>query len=264
MVKHQGGIGFIAHPHEDGSRYILGGRTYPWTDWTVKGYTGICIWNMLSQWRDKLNSPWHLFWYGFVRPGDALTGPRPETLAVWDEVNQNQKVTAVGGSDAHAIKLGIGPCKFTFGSYSYSFRCINTHILTEEALKGDQTHSKSDIRMIMNALRAGRCFIALDLLGRAKGFRFYARTSDKEWEMGSNVPWPQDGLALSIAIPDDCPSCRVNIIKNGRLVHCIQSSSAQEITIPTDSPGVYRAEVYRRKHRGAERAWIYSNPIRIL
>ncbi|MGI6553209.1 MAG: hypothetical protein ACOX37_09430 [Bacillota bacterium] len=52
----QQGLGFIAHPHEKGSKLVLDGDFFPWVDWEVDGYTGIEIWNYSSQFRDGATS----------------------------------------------------------------------------------------------------------------------------------------------------------------------------------------------------------------
>ena len=44
-VKAQGGFGFLAHPFEKGTPFFMEGRHYPWTQWDVKGYTGLELWN---------------------------------------------------------------------------------------------------------------------------------------------------------------------------------------------------------------------------
>ncbi|MBI9046120.1 MAG: PHP domain-containing protein, partial [Anaerolineaceae bacterium] len=47
-VNKENGICFIAHPFED-SLPQFGEKDIPWTNWEVEGYTGIEIWNNLSE-----------------------------------------------------------------------------------------------------------------------------------------------------------------------------------------------------------------------
>src|SRR5438552_6909679 len=54
-IKDMGGIGFIAHPDEE--RYELKDqRCYPWTEWNTDDFTGIEIWNHMSEWVEGLKS----------------------------------------------------------------------------------------------------------------------------------------------------------------------------------------------------------------
>jgi predicted metal-dependent phosphoesterase TrpH len=49
QVKEQGGIGFIAHPDHGGTK-LFHVKQYPWSNWTVTGYTGIGIWDFMTDW----------------------------------------------------------------------------------------------------------------------------------------------------------------------------------------------------------------------
>ncbi len=49
-VNAQGGVTFLAHPIERSSPLVP--DTYPWTDWTVRGFTGIELWNYMSSFRE--------------------------------------------------------------------------------------------------------------------------------------------------------------------------------------------------------------------
>ncbi len=46
-------IGILAHPDEIRDR-LEEYPAYPWRDWAVEGYTGIELWNQMSEWMEKL------------------------------------------------------------------------------------------------------------------------------------------------------------------------------------------------------------------
>ena len=66
---------------------------------------------------------------------------------------QQRMVVGIGCSDAHAIKINLGPWKPVISDYYTCFRCINTHLLLKEPLSGE---FKKDKEAVIQALRAGR------------------------------------------------------------------------------------------------------------
>ena len=72
-VNAQGGFGFIAHPFEH-SPSFTGEPELPWIDWQVTGYSGLEIWNYMSEFKSYLHSlPRALLLIFF--PQIAMTGP---------------------------------------------------------------------------------------------------------------------------------------------------------------------------------------------
>lgn len=73
----------------------------------------------------------------------------------------------VAGADAHAWRIGIGRVARVAFPYDMLFRRIRMHVLTEEsAAEPGGPGEKS----ILDALRAGRCFLSNALQGDARGF----------------------------------------------------------------------------------------------
>lgn len=249
-VRKRGGIGFLAHPMETGSPLYEQGTVYPWTDWEVSGFNGIEIWNLLSQWRDGITSLWRAFYLSFCNPHRALTGPYPELLARWDKLLEESPVVGIGGSDAHAIKVKLGPLKFALMDYRLSFRCINTHILTEDPFTGDDLH---DAQQVYDCLSGGRCFVAYDYFMSSRGFRFSASDDGHQVQMGESVSWsPRLLLLAETPFP-----AWVRLIRNGQLY---RTGTGCSHTFAALVPGVYRLEAYHH-HRKSLRPWIFSNPI---
>ena len=249
-VKRQGGIGFIAHPFEKGMHFLENSVTYPWRDWSVKDYTGICIWNFSSRWKENVRSFWHgLFHLIFKRY--TLKGPSKETLAMWDKLCSEGQIVAIGGSDAHASFIKIGFIKFKPLSYKYLLNTINTHVLTSLPLSGDVTIDK---KIIYDSFRKGNCFIAHDGLWSAKGFNFSFHREDREsLEMGQEGKFSPGTLVIKLP-----GRGLIRIMKDGSL---FKTGYGNGLSATIHERGIYRVEVFRKTPLFGLRPWIFSNPI---
>jgi hypothetical protein len=83
-LQAQGGIGFIAHPDHEGSA-LFHVKHYPWIDWSVTGYTGIGIWDFMTDWQKSLAGYLRAA-LSYVYPAFLLSGPSPKTLERWDRL----------------------------------------------------------------------------------------------------------------------------------------------------------------------------------
>ena len=79
-INDEGGFGFIAHPHEKRSS-MAEHPPYPWTEWNSEDYTGIEIWNHMSEWMEGLTEQ-NKFNY-FIHPLRSIIAPPAETLKLW-------------------------------------------------------------------------------------------------------------------------------------------------------------------------------------
>jgi hypothetical protein len=156
-------------------------------------------------------------------------------------------VVAIGGLDAHQFGKRIGPfVPIRVMAYRRSFRFIRTHVLCDEAPSGELEH---DREQVYGALRAGRCYIAVDSVAPAKGFRFEA----DDLPMGAEAPaGPRRTLRARVPLP-----ARLRLVRDG-----VELASAEggALEHEVEGPGVYRVEAYRRA-KGRERTWILSNPV---
>jgi len=254
-VRHAGGFGIIAHPFEQGSRYIEKGKAYPWKYWPVFGFDGLEIWNYSSHWRGLHPSLIKtLYWFFFNRPA-AMKGPSPEALQLWDCYNLNgHRIVAVGGSDAHATRHRFGPLPVTLFTYRYIFSTINTYIVTAARLSDNYDLAATQI---LSALKAGSCYISFDSLNPGRGFSFQALGRNKVYPMGGVAPL-EKGLTISINSPPGRPHIR--LIRNGNV---IAAKNTVDLKYSVTEPGLYRIELYHRPLVGKLRPWIYSNPIYI-
>lgn len=249
-VARRGGLTFFAHPIEYGSPLSEDFAAISWVDWDVCNNTGIELWNYMTEFKARLWS-WPAALFSAFFPSLVIRGPFKATLRKWDELlADDRRVVAIGNADAHGTPFHLGPIRKVIFPYEYLFRCVNTHLLIERPLTQDVAQDK---RMIYNALRVGRCFVAYDLAGRARGFTFTARSSAARATMGEELH-RHGATRFEVR----CPGIGViTLLHHGRPVARKLGRSLEYTSV---APGAYRVEV-RRFFRGWWRGWIYSNPI---
>lgn len=249
-AREAGGLAFLAHP-DDPAAPAFKETDISWVDWSVRNYTGIELWNALSELKTVIPTKLHGLFYAFF-PHLMAHGPIPATLARWDDLlNEGGRVVAIGGSDAHALRLHLGPVSCTVYPYEFHFRGVNTHVLTAEPLSGEVN---ADKRLIYEALAAGRCFVGYDLPAPTRRFRFTAQGREKTVTMGEEIP-AQGGVTLQAGLPH---LAEIRLIKDGVILKTWKNQQA--CAHITTEAGVYRIEAYRN-YLGAKRGWIFSNPI---
>jgi hypothetical protein len=249
-VKQAGGISYLAHP-VDPAAPVFNEPDLSWVDWDAQGYTGIELWNGMSEFKSLLKSRLHAIYYA-LNPRRVARGPFPDTLKLWDNLlAEGKRVAAIGGSDAHAFPARLGPFKRTLFPYAFHFGCINTHIFTPKPFVGDL---EEDSRLVLEALARGHAFIGYDLPVPTKGFRFTASGKDSVAWMGDVISAAQ-GITIQIRLPRPT-ECR--LIKDGKVVKIW--NKRENCTHITSETGTYRVEAYI-PYMGQQRGWIFSNPI---
>ena len=250
QVREAGGICFLAHP-DDPEAKAFNETDISWEDWSVQNYTGIELWNALSELKTVVPTKLHGAFYAFF-PAFVARQPIPNTLAKWDELlATGKKVVAIGGSDAHALDMHMGSIHRVIFPYEFHFRTVNTHALLSGPLTGDVTIDRS---LIYKAFAAGHCFVGYDMPAPTKGFRFSAQGKDQSVIMGDEIS-AKGGVTLQAKLPS---SAEIILYKDGQPIQKKKNQTA--CTHITTEPGVYRVEAYRR-YLGSRRGWIYSNPI---
>ena len=252
-VKQAGGIGFLAHPHEKRG-HMEEHPPYPWTEWDTDDFTGIEIWNHMSEWMENLTE--QNKYQSFLHPLKSIQAPPEETLKVWDELNLKRRVTGIGGVDAHAHKYNIlGFIEVEIFPYKVLFKSIRTHILSEEELQKGKSAKvlKHNKNLIYNSLANARCFIANDYHSNSMGFSFTAISGKQKYFMGDEIKYG-DKVDFKVSLP--IKSAEIRIIHNGKNIKTFESQSA---AFTTKETGAYRVEVYLNN-----KAWIFSNHIKIV
>lgn len=243
-----GGMGFIAHPDHAGTE-LFHVKHYPWTDWRVAGYTGLGIWDFMTDWQGSLSGRLRaLLSYAF--PAYFLRGPSPKTLARWDSLTRERRVVGIGELDNHdslkrfwGITLSVFPFRRAFG-------LIRTHVLTERPFSGN---SGGDIAALLDALKKGRAYVSLDYYRPATGFSLILTENDRSATMGDEFALERSA-ELAIRVPH---RARIRVIRNGALFH---ETTGTGLSLAIGEPGVYRAEA-ELAVLGRRRSWIFSNPV---
>jgi hypothetical protein len=250
QVNAQGGVGFLAHPFEKGMPFTEKSMAYIWNDLSVTGYTGICIWNFSSRWKERIKSLFHGLFFLLFK-SQALKAPSRETLSFWDKLCQKKKVAGIGGSDAHGSVFKWCGLRFRPLSYKFLLNSINVHILLEKPLSEDFSPAKAEI---YKALREGHVFIAHENLAPARGFKFYyVSDSGTRLTMGEEKPFQPGTLFIETPAKGE-----IRLIRNGTVEKHWQGTG---VSYRVEQEGVYRVEVYRHLFLFGWRSWIFSNPI---
>ena len=260
-----GGFGFLAHPHEQ-DLPIVNEPNLGWHDWDIDGFTGLEIWNYMSSMKnrlaDALNS---LRWQNrltgnlaalriALNPEKTITGPEPETLALWDDLlSQGKRIVAIGNSDAHGTAMSMGPLHREIYPYEFLFRAVNTHILTPDPFTGVAEHDK---QLILKAIVQGHAWVGYDMPGPTRGFKFSGKGKSKGI-MGDSIEMDA-GATLQVLAPG---RANIRLIRHGEVV--AQAQNETTLTHMSIDPGAYRVEC-RINYMGQERGWIFSNPIYLL
>jgi len=249
-VAESNGLCFIAHP-KDPAMPAFKEDDISWVAWDVQGYTGIELWNGLSELKTVVSTKLHGAFYAFF-PQFIGHHPIQETIQRWNDLlSTGKKIVAIGGSDAHALHMHMGPIHRIIFPYDFHFKTINTHTIIPEPLTGDVA---TDKKMIYEALANGHCFIGYDLPASTRGFTFKAKGLERSAIMGDEIP-AKGGVTLQVYIPS---SAETRLFKDGKLIGIWQKQ--QICTYITTEPGVYRIEAWRN-YLGRKRGWIFSNPI---
>lgn len=251
-VAAQGGIGFTGHPFSVGSPLARRVPAAGWDDPTPPGATGLELWSLVTDSVERLRNRRDLVRF-LAAPAAArqLDHPRPEALAAWDRAGASRRVVAVAGLDAHQFGMRIlGRVPLKLMSYKRAFELLRTHVMLERPPSGD---ADADRAAIYDALRAGRCYLARDVLAPAGGFRFWGEGAE-HIEMGDEAP-ASGGFTLHVRLPRPAD---VRIVCDG--IELARAARASSLTASAREPGVYRVEVTLRDG-GRPRTWILSNPI---
>jgi hypothetical protein len=248
-VRDAGGFGFAAHPFSQGSPRFKRAVGMPFTGLDSDALHGIELWSFVNDTAAAATSIPQLARF-LVTPGRVLDHPPERNMRGWDELCATRQVVGIGGLDAHQYGKRIGPfVPVRVMAYRRSFRHMRTHVLCKEALSGDLEH---DTDQVYDALRSGRCYIAVDSVAPARGFGFWAERDGRRAEMGEMAD--PGGWTLHARAPIDA---RWRLRRDGEL---IAETTGPRLSAPADDAGVYRVEALRRA-RGRERTWIVSNPV---
>jgi hypothetical protein len=250
QIKQDHALSFIAHPFEHELK-PFGEPDISWVDRSARGFTGIELWNGMSELKSRSNTLAQAAFLAFF-PTFLPEGPLPQTLAFWDDLlNRGIPCAAIGGSDAHAFPMKAAFFTKTIFPYVYHFSAINNHLLINNELTGNIQKDKAEI---MEAFSQGRLFVGYDLPQPTTGFRFFAQVDQGQVEMGGTGQFRQ-GATLHARLPSPA---EVRLLRDGKVV--FEKQRTDSCTYFTEQAGTYRLEAYIH-YRGKKRGWIFSNPV---
>jgi hypothetical protein len=235
-VREAGGVGFAAHPFSRGSDvFKRAGEGMPWHDLETDELDGLEVWSLvpdvveaMPRRRDALRF--------LTRPDRVVERPPAHNLAEWDRLGARRRVIGIGGIDAHQAGIRVrGRVPLRLMAYHRSFALLRTHVLVEGEPSPEGVYA---------ALRAGRCYLALDYLGSPRGFELEG--------MGEELP--AGPRTLRARVPR---AAALTLLRDGAP---IATAHGTEISADVEEPGVYRLEATLPYH-GRDRAWIISNPV---
>lgn len=249
-VNEQGGFGFIAHPHENKNRQ----NKYPplsWWDWETKNFTGLEIWNHLSDWVDNYedkNCVPHYFFREHI-----LKGPHSKVLNWWDKLNleNDHIVPAIGGCDVHClVKKYLGFIEVKAFPYDDSFKRVSNMLYFEEELPDDDFEETK--KCILDALKYGKNTIINRTWNKnGKTPLFYIQNAEKRVYSGGSLNL-DDKTQLCVRLPRES---KVRIIYDGQLVWEYETDY---LDFDKLDKGKYRIEAYYK-----DKPYFFTNPIRI-
>ena len=249
LLKLPQNVSLIAYPEE-------------FKNWQTPGFNGVEVYNVYSNTRraNPIVAFFDVLWSHRAYPDllFALYFERPnESLKLWDQALTRARLTATGGNDSHAnigLSLRDSSGKTVAGiqldPYATSFRLVRLHVITNDAKVPSQ-------EQLLNAIKAGHCFIGFDLFGDTSGFKFEAQTPTTTVIQGDEIPLQAD-TRLRVQTP---VASRIVLFKDGSVI--LNESGVTTKEIPVTERGVYRVEVYlpQIERIVGEKPWIISNPI---
>jgi hypothetical protein len=247
-----GGMPVAAHP--DSPKPELA-----WKDWSLP-VAGIEWLNLDSAWRDEPTTRLvRVGLAGLIRPAPAVASilARPTTLLEkFDRLASTRRIVALAGHDAHGgIVEGGRPSIWRslvprVTSYETSFATFSVKAILDAPLARDAAR---DARALLDAIRAGRLFTAIDAQAGPAYVDFRATVSGTSVAMGESVRFVE-GTELAF-FSTYIPESTAVLLRNGGEV---ARATGGEMRFKPTEPGAYRVEV---RNSQAHVPWIVTNPI---
>ncbi len=238
-------IGIMAHPDEIRTK-LKEYPSYPWLDWDVEGFTGLELWNQMSEWTEKLTK------YNKIKmtfsPRKSIVSPTERILKKWDKLNLTKKFVGIASVDAHAFPIKVGPLKIEIFPYKVHLKTLKTFLILNETLSSDFNTAKTQL---YNAIRNCNLYFANVKWGEADDFEFYAFNNSEKAKIGGRLELDSN-TKLVVKLPS---KATIKIIHNGNK---IAQTESDELQLNVTEKGIYRIEAWK-----GNKGWIFSNHIRI-
>ena len=257
-VRRLGGFGVVAHPTSPKTGLS-------WRDPALE-FDAIEWLNADSEWRDesRMRLLTSIARYP-LRPSETLGSllDRPDdALALWDRASRQRQTVGLAGHDAHGrvstgtVEEGRVSLGLAFPDYVDLLRTFSLRVDLDRPFTGD---AHADAELLLDALRAGRTFTAIDALAAPAAFHFEAIGSARTYSMGERVPSNTSVELRAVAAAP--PGTDIVLLANGRSVHTVTD---EELRYRVEAPAVYRVEVRLNRVAGESPVpWMVGNPITV-
>lgn len=243
-IQAQNGFGFLAHPDHLGSTK-LGIPSKKWNAWDVQGYTGLGLWDLMTDWLAQVDREDDVLEL-HAEFEDWLTGPRIETLKRWDELNQKAKVVGIGEVSNRKYKKDFEGKALDIFPYETAFKTVVNHILLDEPLSKEYKKAR---KQVLNAVKHGNLYVSFDWWDDPTEFSYEIDNGKKVAGMGDEIELTEK-VELVASFPSEG---LLNVYRNGESV---LEEEGDELLFDITEPGAYRVEAMRN-----DIVWILSNNI---
>ena len=261
-VRRLGGFGIAAHP--DSPKPEL-----RWRDWAPR-VDGLELVNLDSAWRT------HAFSGGLrgkgvlfsallaypVRPAESiarLVTDAERLRAQWRAMAAGRRVVALAGADAHAkvalrdAEPGDNALSVAIPSYESSFSATSVHVTPAAPLSGD---ARADARAILDAVRAGHTFMAVDGWATPAALQFTASAAGRVARAGDVLA---AGEPVTLHVRSNAPAGFQTLVWRNDVLLDTREDAAFDLEVGA-APGAYSVEV-RAGGATSASSWITSNPV---
>jgi hypothetical protein len=260
-VRRLGGWGIVAHPEspKDGLSWRAWETPFDAIEWV----------NPDTSWRMRVRQTGWLRGWGVlealaaypIRPAETMARLIAGTAldaARWNQLASERRIVIVAGVDAHA-RLGPGSSDPTdsglsvpIPSYDASFRTLSVHVRPSRALSGDPA---PDAGAVLEGLRRGHVYVAIDGLASPPEFRFTAAAGGVTVSAGDELP----GSDAIFTVTSNAPAGWTTSLWSDTGV-VASALSPNPLIHRALRAGVYRVEIAVPAGQGST-SWIISNPI---
>lgn len=261
-VKDKGGLGFIAHPFENGSPLVNNGATFPWTDFDIDGYDGMEISNYSSEWRDGAKTFLKALYANFINDLAFMKSPNPDSYAKWRELTKKKRVVGIIGSDAHAPIYKRGPFKIKILSYKYLFNSVNNYVYLESPLtKFKENHGAGGAGVneakntLIKALKNGNLYISYDRIEEGDRLSIYLKNKDGNIFLPGDLVTPgKYEFSARFHDKNKNKKAKLKIETGDETVKTFDLPFNKELEL---NEGTYNISIIHPRHE----KWIIANPI---
>jgi hypothetical protein len=265
-VRRLGGFGIAAHP--DSPKPQL-----QWREWTAP-FDAIEMLNPDTSWRVWAAqaagaAPWRarrrliaaVFDYPF-RPVEVMANLIQPSQAIvhWEALTRTRRVVSIAGADAHAkLEFRNGDPGDTRNAlplpgYESTFRVLSIHVQPGRALSGD---AATDARLVMDAIRDGHLYTAVDGIATPPSFEFTATSDRGTVQEGDGL---RAGGPVTLRVRSNAPSGFTATVWKGTEAVSVDRPERDFTVQVSGEPAVYWVEI-RSTDRTSRVGWIRSNAI---